>query len=138
MISPGLVAAKAGDAGLPLIYFAGRRSRRRSRRRPWPRPGARSRPSSPIARVIVGDFDADVRAAIAGGRIDGVLHYSARTAGAFIAAARAAGITDFAMKIRHFCLSSQVAAPLAAAGAASVRIAGAPNEAALFALIDMP
>jgi hypothetical protein len=42
------------------------------------------------------------------------------------------------MKIRHFCLSAQVAAPLAAAGATTVDIAGAPNEAALLALIDMP
>ena len=73
--------------------------------------------------VIVDDFDAGVRAAIAGGRIDGALHYSARTAGAFIAAAEAAGVTDFAMKIRHFCLSPQVAAPLAAAGAGAVDIA---------------
>jgi hypothetical protein len=67
-----------------------------------------------------------------------VLHYSARTAGAFIAAAAAAGVTDSAMKIRHFCLSAQVATPLVAAGAATVDIAAAPNEAALLALIDMP
>jgi uroporphyrinogen-III synthase len=66
------------------------------------------------------------------------LHYSARTAGAFIAAAQAAGIMDSAIKLRHFCLSAQVAAPLAAAGAAAVEIAAAPNEVALFALIDMP
>jgi uroporphyrinogen-III synthase len=87
---------------------------------------------------MVGNFNADVRSAIAGGGIDGVLHYSPRTAGAFIAAAVAAGIMDSAMEISHFCLSSQVAAPLSAAGAATVTIAGAPNEAALLALIDMP
>jgi uroporphyrinogen-III synthase len=132
-----LIAAKAGEAGLPLLYFAGHD-------RAGDLAAALRKAGRPVETVIayraamVGDFDADVRSAIAGGGIDGVLHYSARTAGAFIAAAAAAGIMDSAMEIRHFCLSSQVAAPLAAAGAATVTIAGAPNEAALLALIDMP
>jgi hypothetical protein len=35
----------------------------------------------------------------------------------------------------HFCLSDQVAEPLTAAGARTVRIAARPDEAALIALI---
>lgn len=132
-----LIAADAGEACLPLVYFAGHD--RAGDLAAALRKAGRSVETVVVYRAAtVGDFDADVRSAIAGGGIDGVLHYSARTAGAFIAAAAAAGVTDSAMKIRHFCLSAQVATPLVAAGAATVDIAAAPNEAALLALIDMP
>jgi uroporphyrinogen-III synthase len=132
-----LIVAKAGEAGLPLLYFAGHD--RAGDLAAALRKAGRSVETVVVYRAAtVGDFDADVRSAIAGGGIDGVLHYSARTAGAFIAAAAAAGGTDSVMRIRHFCLSPQVAAPLVAAGAAIVDIAAAPNEAALLALIDMP
>jgi uroporphyrinogen-III synthase len=132
-----LIAAKGGDAGLPLLYFAGN-DRAGDLAAALGKAGHSVETVIAYRAVIVGEFDADVRSAIAAGRIDGVLHYSARTAGAFIAAAAAAGIMDSAMKIRHFCLSTQVAAPLAAAGAATVAIAAAPNEAALLALVEMP
>jgi uroporphyrinogen-III synthase len=72
--------------------------------------------------------------ALAGG-IDGVLHFSRRSAEAYVAAARNAGMLAGALKPAHFCLSSQVAEPLAQAGAAVVRVAPQPTEAALIALI---
>jgi uroporphyrinogen-III synthase len=132
-----LIAAEVGEAGLPLLYFAGHD--RAGDLAAALRKAGRTVETVVVYRAaVVGNFDAGVRTAIAGGGIDGVLHYSARTASAFVAAAAAAGVTDSAMKIRHFCLSAQVAAPLAAAGAATVDIAGAPNEAALLSLIDMP
>jgi hypothetical protein len=43
---------------------------------------------------------------------------------------------DIAMRIRHLCLSVQVAAPLLAAGATDVEVARAPNEPALFSCIE--
>jgi uroporphyrinogen-III synthase len=132
-----LIAAKAGDAGLPFIYFAGN-DRAGDLAAVVAKAGRTVETVVAYRAVIVDDFDAGVCAAIAGGRIDGALHYSARTAGAFIAAAEAAGVKDFAMKIRHLCLSPQVAAPLAAAGAGVVDIAAAPNEAALLTLVDTP
>jgi uroporphyrinogen-III synthase len=125
------------DFGLPLIYFAGN-DRAGDLAAALDKAGRRVETVVAYRADTVGDFDAGVRAAIAGGRIDGVLHYSARTAGAFVDAAAAAGIVNSAMKIRHFCLSPQVAAPLAAAGAAAVDIAVAPSETALLALIDLP
>jgi uroporphyrinogen-III synthase len=136
-----LIAATAGDAGLPLIYFAGSD---RAGDLTAALAGVLGRVGQAVETVIayravaVGDFDADLRAAIAGGAIDAVLHYSARTASAFVAAAKAAGLTESAMKIRHLCLSAQVARPLAASGATAVMVAAAPNEDALLALIDMP
>jgi uroporphyrinogen-III synthase len=83
----------------------------------------------------VTELTPDVRAALASGAIDAVLHYSARTAGAFVAAATRAGIEDLSIQARHLCLSAQVAAPLAAAGATAVEVASEPNEQALLALL---
>ncbi len=67
--------------------------------------------------------------------IDGVLHFSRRSAEVFIDAARAAGVLESAVQAAHFCLSAQVAEPLAQAGAADIRVAERPNEAVLLALI---
>jgi uroporphyrinogen-III synthase len=67
--------------------------------------------------------------------IDGVLHFSRRSAQAFIDAARAAGVLPDALKPIHFCLSAQVAEPLRQAGATDVRVAPDPTEAALLAII---
>jgi uroporphyrinogen-III synthase len=83
----------------------------------------------------VAGLASDVRAAFAGNGIDAVLHYSTRAAAAFVAAATAAGLRDLSMGARHLCLSAQVAAPLAAAGATAIDVASEPNEQALFALI---
>jgi uroporphyrinogen-III synthase len=68
--------------------------------------------------------------------IDGVLHFSRRSAETYVDAARAAGTVANALKPVHFCLSAQVAEPLALAGAADIRVAERPNEAVLLALID--
>jgi uroporphyrinogen-III synthase len=68
--------------------------------------------------------------------IDGVLHFSRRSAETYVDAARAAGMVANALKAVHFCLSAQVAEPLALAGAADIRVAERPNEAVLLALID--
>ena len=67
--------------------------------------------------------------------IDGVLHFSKRSAETYVATARGAGILANALKPVHFCLSAQVAAPLREAGAADIRVAPQPAEAALLALI---
>ena len=67
--------------------------------------------------------------------VDGVLHFSRRSAEVFVDAARAAGVLESALQAAHFCLSAQVAEPLAQAGAADIRVAERPNEAVLLALI---
>jgi uroporphyrinogen-III synthase len=68
--------------------------------------------------------------------IDGVLHFSRRSAEVFVEAARAAGVLESALQATHFCLSAPIAAPLTLAGAADVRVAERPSEALLLALID--
>jgi uroporphyrinogen-III synthase len=67
--------------------------------------------------------------------IDGVLHFSRRSAEAYVDAARGSGLlADALTGPAHFCLSARVAEPLAQAGAADVRIAARPDEAALMEL----
>ncbi|HXW39703.1 MAG TPA: uroporphyrinogen-III synthase, partial [Xanthobacteraceae bacterium] len=63
--------------------------------------------------------------------IEGVLHYSRRTAEAYVNAARAVGILESALKPAQFCLSAQIAEPLAQAGASIIHVARRPIEAAL-------
>jgi uroporphyrinogen-III synthase len=72
--------------------------------------------------------------ALAGG-VDGVLHFSRRSAEVFVDTARAAGVLESALQAVHFCLSAPIAEPLAQAGAADIRVAERPNEAVLLALI---
>lgn len=68
--------------------------------------------------------------------IDGVLHFSRRSAEAYIAAASATDRLAAALYPIQYCISAQVAEPLARAGAADIRAAAEPSETALIALID--
>ncbi len=68
--------------------------------------------------------------------IDGVLHFSRRSAETYVNVTGHAGLSEPALKrAAHFCLSAQVAEPLAQAGAVDIRIAREPTEAAMLALI---
>ena len=66
----------------------------------------------------------------------GVLHFSRRSAEAFLDAAQAMNVLAAALRAIHYCLSPRVAEPLMRAGAADVRVAQQPSETALIALID--
>jgi uroporphyrinogen-III synthase len=70
------------------------------------------------------------------GGLDGILHYSRRSAALCLAAADRAGL-DLA-SIEHFCLSDDVAGPLRDAGLTRISTAAAPEEADLFALLKSP
>jgi uroporphyrinogen-III synthase len=72
---------------------------------------------------------------VLGSGIDGVLHFSRRSAEAYVNAARASGVLASALRPAQFCLSAQIAEPLESAGAATIRIAPQPTEAALVELI---
>ncbi|MPZ38885.1 MAG: uroporphyrinogen-III synthase [Rhizobiales bacterium] len=83
-------------------------------------------------------FPADARDALAAGQLDGVLHFSRRTAEAYVDCAAAAGISDRALAPVQYCLSRQVAEPLAAAGAGHLIVAKMPTEDALIGLVRAP
>jgi uroporphyrinogen-III synthase len=74
--------------------------------------------------------------AFAASRIEAVLHYSRRSARAFLEAARAAGVEISALSIPQCCLSDGVATVLRDAGATQVMVAASPDENALFGALD--
>jgi uroporphyrinogen-III synthase len=127
-------ADERDSTDLPLLYCAGE-DRAGDLGRSLQAHGVRVETVCVYRAAMVADLAPDVRAAFAGDTIDAVLHYSARTAAAFVAAATTAGIRDLSIRARHLCLSAQVAAPLLAAGATAIDVASEPNELALFALI---
>lgn len=85
--------------------------------------------------VAASQFAAEVRAALEAGTIDGVLHFSRRTAAIYVECAAEAELSEPALAPVQYCLSGQVAEPLAAAGAQAIRVAERPSEAALVELV---
>lgn len=75
-------------------------------------------------------------AALRGRQIDAAFHFSPRTAATLVALAGAAGLVSDCARIEHLCFSTNVAAPLAAAGWPT-RIADEPTEDGLFALLPL-
>ena len=68
--------------------------------------------------------------------IEAVLHYSRRSARAFLDAARDEGVEISALAIPQCCLSETVASVLRDAGASRVLVAATPDENALFDALE--
>jgi uroporphyrinogen-III synthase len=86
-----------------------------------------------VYRALPEAFPPMLAAALEAGDVDGVMHFSRRSAELFVSGAGTAGVAGPALDVRHFCLSAQVAEPLA--GASHIEIAARPDEAALIALL---
>jgi uroporphyrinogen-III synthase len=84
----------------------------------------------------VSSLPQEVSDAFAANGIEAVLHYSRRSARAFLEAARAAGVEISALAIPHYCISAAVAAVVRDAGATQVMVAASPDENALFGALD--
>jgi len=125
-----LLRACLGEHSAPLLYLAGEE-----------RAGDLAVGGAPIMTVIAyravkaERFAPAVAAALGQGALDGVLHFSARTVQAYLDCAAREAMLERALTPMHFCLSQQVAQPLVAAGAAAIRIAPRPDEAAMIELI---
>jgi uroporphyrinogen-III synthase len=65
-------------------------------------------------------------------QVDAVLHYSRRSARAFLEAARAGGVEISALALPQYCISAAVASILRDAGASQVTTAASTDETALF------
>jgi uroporphyrinogen-III synthase len=128
-----LIAERHADAKAPLLYLAGE-----------------DRAADLIGEIAAHGIAAEMRvvyravtapyppaliAALNEGAVDAVLHFSRRSAENYVADAHAAGLAGPALQVRHYCLSAQVAAPLAEAGAAHISIAAHPSEAGLIELL---
>jgi uroporphyrinogen-III synthase len=78
----------------------------------------------------------DTRDAFAADRVEAVLHYSRRSARAFVDAVRAAGVEISALAIPQCCISDAVASVVRDVGATQVLVARAPDENGLFEALD--
>jgi uroporphyrinogen-III synthase len=74
--------------------------------------------------------------AFAANRVEAVLHYSRRSARAFLEAVRTAGVEISALAIPQCCISAAVASVVRDAGATRVMTAASPDENALFEVLD--
>ena len=129
-----LIAARVAADDAPLLYLAGE-DRADNLAVDLAAHGLRVQVAAVYRAAKAERFPLAAEAALAAGRIDGVLHYSRRSAQAYIDCAQAAEMLDRALRPCHCCLSAQVAKPLLAAGAADIRVAARPDEAALVELI---
>jgi uroporphyrinogen-III synthase len=84
----------------------------------------------------VGKLTREACEAFAANGIEAVLHYSRRSARAFLEASRAAGVEISALAIPQCCISDTVASILREAGAQQVSVAASPDENALFETLD--
>lgn len=78
----------------------------------------------------------EARKALLAGQIDVALHYSRRASETLLSLAAAEGLGDELARMRHLCLSQDVAAPLQDAGLAKIEIAAHPHEDSLLALVE--
>jgi uroporphyrinogen-III synthase len=122
--------ARMGEHSGPLLYLAGEE-----------RAGDLAVGDAPIVTVVAyravkaERFAPAVAAALGQGALDGVLHFSRRTVQAYLDCAARERLHERALMPVHFCLSQHVAQPLSSAGAAAIRIAPHPDEAAMVELI---
>ena len=86
--------------------------------------------------IEVKSLPSEARDAFAANQVEAVLHYSQRSARAFLDAARAAGVEISALAIPQCCISATVASVVRDAGATQVVVAATPDENALFEALE--
>ena len=86
--------------------------------------------------IPVANLSHAVCEAFAANRVEAVLHYSRRSARAFLDAARAGGVEISALAIPQCCISAAVASVVRDAGAPQVMVAASSDENALFDALD--
>ena len=128
-----LIGAQLHGSAAPLLYLAGE-DRQGDLAADVEMEGVRVSTIEVYRASKASRFTPAAEQALRTGRLDGVLHYSGRSAETYVDCARAAGILERALVPFHCCLSAHVAGPLLNEGAADVRIAARPEEAVLLEL----
>jgi uroporphyrinogen-III synthase len=127
-----LAASRLAGSRLPLLHLTGE-DRARDLAAELAALGLAVRTVVVYRAAKVAEFPAAARDALTQGRIDGVLHFSRRSVESYIACGRA--LPDQALAPVHYCLSARAAEPLRLAGAGRIRVASAPDEASLLAMV---
>lgn len=128
-----LIAERHADAKAPLLYLAGE-DRAADLIGDLAKRGIAAE-MRVVYRAVTVPFPPGLITAFKSGTVDGALHFSARSAENFVAAARQADITATALGVWHYCLAAQIAAPLAVAGAKRLVISPRSDESALIELL---
>jgi uroporphyrinogen-III synthase len=93
-------------------------------------------PHATYRMVALSTLPREVCEAFAANRVQAVLHYSRRSAVAFLEAVRREGIEISALAVPHCAISGNVASVLHEAGALRVNVAASADENALFEALD--
>ena len=125
-----LAAVRVSGAAMPLLYLAGE-ERARDLGAELAASGLKVATVAVYRTVKVAALPDDVRAALAAGVVEGVLHFSRRSVESYLDCAR----DGPALQPIHYCLSARAAEPLQAAGASRIRVAAKPDEAGVLALV---
>ena len=140
-LAPAYRTARELSASLPervprgrLLYLAGR-DRRPEIERALHREGRGFDIVEVYTATMLPALPPEAAMALRRREVDAVLHYSARSATAYVTLAKAKRLLPRALAPLQLCLSQAVADPLVAAGAKRVVIAGAPNETSLLRLL---
>ncbi len=132
-----LVATRCRNARGALLYLAGE-DRAVDLTAALAAHGVRVETVTVYRAAPVLELPEPLHAALRAGRLDGALHFSKRSAEIYLSCAKLAGLLDAALGHFHYCLSPQVAEPLAAAGARKIAIAPRPEELDLIDLVPSP
>jgi uroporphyrinogen-III synthase len=132
---PGKLKARRGETTLPLLYLAGAEVSR-DLARELSEHGLHVVTRTTYRMVASSVLPRQACEAIAGNQVEAVLHYSARSAHAFLDAVRSAGVEISALAVPQCCISATVAAILREAGAPRVTVASSPDENTLLGVLD--
>ena len=126
---------EAGDSFRNVLYLAGQ-DRKPDLESACEAMGLTVRTAVLYEALAAQELSVEARAALISGSLDGVLHFSRRSAALFLTLADEASLGDrIGGRLIHWCLSAEVARPLVARGL-QTRIAQKPDAAALFDLIE--
>jgi uroporphyrinogen-III synthase len=126
---------EAGDSFRNVLYLAGQ-DRKPDLESACEAMGLTVRTAVLYEALAAQELSVEARAALISGSLEGVLHFSRRSAALFLSLADEASLADrIGRPLIHWCLSWDVARPLAARGL-QTRIAQKPDAAALFDLIE--
>jgi len=129
-----VISERIADASAPLLYLAGE-DRAGDLIGDLARHGVGAE-LAVVYRAVPAPFPPELIMALKEGTVDAVLHFSRRSAENYLAGAKKTAILAQALKMRHLCLSAQIAEPLVNAGASQNAVARRPDEASLIALLD--
>jgi len=129
------VKAKALKKASPLLYLAGADLARDLAGELGER-GFTVVTQTTYRMIAISSLPRAVCDAFAASQVEAVLHYSRRSARAFLESVRTAGVEISALSVPQCCISAAVASVIRDAGATQVLMAASPDENALFALLD--